>query len=634
MELGFSVSIGAFPIDGAANQGQGGDTPGVEAQINIIRRSRLWCAPEGVVFEVAVSGFDAAGPSGGAIYDDRFHDLYYFWDFGDAYTFSAPQNLPPVHRNANVAYGPMASHTYRAEGIYTVSVLVVEPSSGKQATATLQVPVGNPDAQFPGLNTLFVSPSSDWTNAPAGAGHYTSFDAAIAAVLGNDAAPRRILLNRGENHTFSGAGLGTSSASRWPTCHIMAGAGTGARPVVSCTGGFYWDDTATTGSGADKDFVLQGIDFVGPYSSVTNSGTAIDLFTMFQNAPQLLLLDQVSMSGFGHAIFSTDYGSSSSAHRTTVLNDSVITDFQAWGFADYDKFATAITGCSLRAHVDALVDSTPNMGAPLRSNGGKTIVHSCDGFSRQGWSPHGDHIATQPSFRLNAEGVAGAKIVVAASAVEGGHEALQIKLSGVGTAHAVNALIEKNYMVGGYQTYNMVSLDMGGVTVRNNVMVWPDTGRLQTTNDPSAFVRADSSQGDGENQSSPIRVYSNTMVNLLAAANHTWTDQPAARVNVTGFTAVTEANNVEYQPNLTSPVTGDAPLATSPAMWVPREKGYRTSSVPLQSQTATPPGITATYAPLSGSDAIGDALAGPVARDDFDGDVRPQYPSRGAFEMP
>jgi hypothetical protein len=45
-------------------------------------------------------------------------------------------------------------------------------------------------------------------------------------------------------------------------------------------------------------------------------------------------------------------------------------------------------------------------------------------------------------------------------------------------------------------------------------------------------------------------------------------------------------------------------------------------------------GVTASFAPLLGSSALGDAVVGRVAHDDFFGSTRPQYPSRGAFEAP
>ena len=174
----------------------------MQAKITIAQRARLNVAPEGFFFEAEVDGFDATGPRGRAVYDDRFHDLYYFWNFDDPYTFKAPENLPPEHRNANIAYGPVAAHTFRRAGQYNVSVLVVEPSSGKFTTTKRTVTVGNPDVVFGGQNTIFVDTTGTGKGAPAGALIVKALDRAVGMVQGNDQTPKRIMLRRGQSFTF------------------------------------------------------------------------------------------------------------------------------------------------------------------------------------------------------------------------------------------------------------------------------------------------------------------------------------------------------------------------------------------------------------------------------------------------
>ena len=82
---------------------------------------------------------------------------------------------------------------------------------------------------------------------------------------------------------------------------------------------------------------------------------------------------------------------------------------------------------------------------------------------------------------------------------------------------------------------------------------------------------------------------------------------------------------------------GDAPLSSAVSVFfTPREKGYQSSKVDLRSQTATlnTPGMFGIYAPLAGSSALGDVDETQlVAYDDYFGEERPQYPSRGALEM-
>ena len=139
---------------------------GTTAEIAIIRRSVLQVAPDALFFEVIVDGFEAATPNAGQIYDSRFHDLYYFWDFDDPYDFQAPENLPRKHLNAGVAYGPWVSHTFRTPGSYRVSVFVIEPASGKTATASTDIVIGDPGAVFQARNTVFLSPSGNFEYSP------------------------------------------------------------------------------------------------------------------------------------------------------------------------------------------------------------------------------------------------------------------------------------------------------------------------------------------------------------------------------------------------------------------------------------------------------------------------------------
>lgn len=613
----------------------------MQADIAITRRSQFHIAPEGLFFEVTVSGFDASGPGAGEVYDDRFHGLYYFWDFDDAYTFTAPKNLPTAHKNANIAYGPMASHTYRASGGYVVSVLVVEPSSGKQATATLNIAIGDPAALFGGTRTVFVSPSSDWSDAPAGAALATSFNAAISTVQGDDTLPKRIMLNRGEIYSFSGASLGQNPGREWPLCHIVAGAGAGANPTVACTGTFLWWDTQTTGNGNDKDFVLQNIDFIGPWDSTTETGdNGVNLFSAFDNPPQLLLVDGCFFSGFSNTFFNSRT-SANSDKNSKILNDCVITNWRKYAMFESVSRETAVTGCRMQMHVDAR-SGGPQTGdyneqgcwrMPAPS---KVIIHSSDFFSRAGWFENVSTYRTiQPCVRFNTNTLQGAKMNMQANAFEGGFPVVQLSSKSQDPGFAVNALIEKNYILGSHMSRHCIQNEFGGVTIRNNIIAMVDTPKIGSQFGPTSFIDMNRYGTDATNQGSPISIYNNTFVNLMASANYFSGAGNAIPLvnNGGGFSALTEENNVNHQPNLTSPVITYAPL-DSAILWAPRDKGYISELHPiLLSQYATPANSVATFAPLTGSAALGAALNEPAAYDDFYGNQRPQYPSPGALEM-
>ncbi len=649
MELGLSLLANWRLLAGhpRADDPPNEDTPvtgDVTAEITITRRSVWQVAPDAFFFEVNVGGFDATGPVAGQVYDNRFHDLLYFWDFDDPYEFVAPENLPREHRNAGVAYGPWVSHTYRTPGNYRVSVLVVEPSSGKQVTAALDIAVGDPETMFPRANTIFLSPSGDFTHAPPNALRLTSGDisgAFGAHVSGQQGAPKRLMLNRGED--FTCAGLSPGFGGQVPSFHVVAGGGSADRPRIVWGGGVFWNDQTTTTQAPSKDVIWQNVVLQSGFDSslAAGGGDHPVLFSWFENPPHLALMDGCTVSGFLAAII---VGQTDGGHGV-VLNDTVITNFDT-AILDASFNGFAITGSSIRPSITALVDSTANggWGARLAGRAVLSIIHNSDFFSRQGWSGNGEIIATQPCLRLNASSFEGAKVNCQANVMEGGFNIVTMGPGEGQPKRPINALFEKNYLVGGYQTVNMLNFGFGGTTIRNNVFLMPDTPQTLGTVNPTAFIWL-----DGENygpptipanDDAPIAIINNTFVNQLNNGAYQWgiAENMSVFVNVNGhFNNITTANNVIHQTGTDAPMLDDAPLASSVnRFFSPRERGYQTSTVDLRDQTATldTPGMFDIYAPLPGSAALGDALNDPVAYDDFFGNERPQYPSRGALEMP
>lgn len=619
-------------------------TENTTAEIVITRRSMLQVAPEALFFEVNVGGFDAVGPAAGQVYDDRFHNLHYVWDFDDTYEFVAPENLPTARRNAGTAYGPWVSHTFRAPGKYRVSVFVIEPSSGKQATAHLDVIIENPEQIFPGRNTIFLSPSGDFTYAPPSALRVVSGEISEAFnrnIGGQETAPKRLVLNRGE--TFSFSGLSPGFGGRTPSFHIVAGGGEGERPIVSCTGGVFWNDMVTAAKTPSKDMVWQNLVLQSSFQStlVAGSGDHPTLFSWFNNPPHLALIDGCTISGFLAAVI---VGQTEGNHAM-VLNDTLITNFDT-AILDASFAGFAITGSAITADVDALVDSTGNggWGARLAGQSVLSIIQSSDFFSRQGWSGNGEITATQPCLRLNASSFEGAKINCQANVMEGGFNVVTMGPGEGQPKRPINALFEKNYVVGGYQTVNTLNFGFGGTTIRNNIFVMPDTRRLLGASNPHSFILLDGENYGPptvpENDRAPIAIVNNTFVNRLRKEAYQWgtADSMSVFANVNGhFANIIVANNVIHQPRSDWPMTADAPLASRDnTFFLARERGYQTSTVDLRDQTATlnTPGMFDLYAPLPGSAALGDAIQEPAAYDDFFGNPRPQYPSRGALEMP
>ena len=283
----------------------------------------------------------------------------------------------------------MVSHTYRAAGNYTVTCTVYEPSSGKSDVATYALTVDASDQYFPTTDTIFVDPDSDWINAPIGATTSTTFDAAVAAVKGQDITPKRIILNRGKTFSFSGSNLGSNnSGNRVPILHIVAGSGGGANPIVNCTGGFSWDDNQTTGTGSDKDLVFQDIDFYGGWNPVTETGTKIDFLAVYGYSPNLTLIDGCRLDAFNVDTYITS--GTTTAHRVVVLNDSTLTNWRDYAAQEGGCTAYALIGSSVIQNPDALAggpkDGTHNEHSPFRQGtGDRMIIDASEVYSLSGW---------------------------------------------------------------------------------------------------------------------------------------------------------------------------------------------------------------------------------------------------------
>jgi hypothetical protein len=629
--------------DGSQNTSAIVSTTGVtvssaSATINVVRRSALWIAPEAFVFDLSLSGFDTPGPASGEVYDPQFHELYYLWDFDDAYDFQAPEHLEQGHERAGIAYGPTVSHTYRSPGNYEVSCLVIEPSSGKSATARLTIAVGDPAQTFPGTNTIFVDTVGGTPGAPQGARVVNTLDAAWTAATGQQAAPKRIMLARGQTFPFTGKTLGNSPTRNMSSLHIVAAPGSGPKPVVNTTGTILWTDSGTTGNGNDKDFVVQGINWRGQWNGVTETGDSYNGFLFLVNPPRQALFDGNEMSGFEN-ILATSGSDPSMSNILLAANDNIMTNWRLYSV--YGAYGTNVLTGNRLAHNPNGLGGGPRSanghteGGPTRmSSPLRAIIHSNDMFSNAGWFSNVEgYYTTQPCVRWNTTPQVGPILNMQCNSLEGGFTPVEIKSENRNPGFAVNAMCEKNTIVGNFMSTYMITCEFGGSTFRNNRLIQPDVDRLMGSFNPRSFMNLDYHGTDAENGRAPIAIYNNTFVSLLTPENHG--DDVAAPANAVesdaAFTAVTVHNNIDHQPYLGR--SADAPLSMN-VLWPTRYIGYQDTDTPLQSQYATPASTVVAAYPLSSSEALGDAINEPVAFDDLYGNPRPQYPSRGATEMP
>lgn len=605
----------------------------------IARRSNLHVAPEGITFEVELSGFDTTAGRGG--YDPRLHDLYYVWNFGDRGGYTAPVNTVPQHKNANVGYGPIVSHVFKTVGTYTVSVKVIESSSGKTATASYKVITGDADIVFPGANTLFVDRRGNYSGAPKGAAGYLSLNAALAGAR-KSGQPKRIMLRRGQSYPTNSIRLRGNDGSLF----FCAAPGNGTKPELVWKNGqhnsFFWIDDVDPKK--TKDLTLDNIRFQGPWDSATESGNPhiSAIYTGGDKKPSYIMVNGCEIDGFSMGIASVQ---TANAKDVLIINNTDITNWRSIGIFEENQGYTSVLGCRIAQDVNALSggprDGSHNEHGCIRiQNGRKFVMDGCDLFSRNGWYRNIDGWHTnQPCLRWNQGANKGALANIQRSSAEGGYEVFGVSVVNRSIAPTLqNTIIDKCVLVGNFMSASLIRVQYAGTTIRNCLFVHPDVPRdISGIYNPFSFIHLDGPGPDHANATGPIRIYNNSFVNLMTDA-HAFEGKDGSsaplRNKENRFTNVIEENNVVHQPNLRVPQVGDAPISMKP-LFQPRFKGYISFlQKPLKRQYATPADTVVAAIPLEGSDALGDAISGLTSLDDFLGRRRPVYPSRGAREIP
>lgn len=610
----------------------------VSATINILTRSATQVAPEGFAFDITLDGFDTLGPQPGEVYDARLHDIYYFWDFGDPYNFTAPENIVPQFRNAGVGYGARVGHVYRTPGTYEVSCLVVEPSSGKRATATTTVTVGDPDEVFAARATIYVDQTYDGVNRPEGAPEsafvFPDFMTAFMNQLYNKAGPpRRVMLARGQTHKINREMM-VGYTFVVPSFCVVAADGPGPKPIIDMTeNGFFWHYEHPSAS--ERDFRFENIEFYGGWDPTTQSGIRQIGFFFQANPPKQTLFESCTFDGFDLGL----YPRSNSFDKISpdpfiFMNNSVVTNWRSCGIFG-NGINLCLTGNRFAQNTEALNGYAGNEGSLVSairvSFMDNAILTQNDFFSRSGWFVNAPGIyTTQACMRLSTWASQGTYYNVNCNTMEGGFQLLTIANSEGQDGLALNAVVEKNLLIGSHDTKFIVDISYGGTTTRNNVGIYPNTPTFGIQ--PDRFVAFSRQGTDTNNTNAPQKVYSNTFVNLRTRDNAFDGEFWEAKVSdaaFAGYANAVESNNVNYQPG--HGLIADGPLDQT-VLFAPRYTHYEDDDTPRDTTKATPADTIALYQPLEGSAALGDALRGEVAFDDFFGNPRPVYPSRGAFE--
>jgi hypothetical protein len=644
-------------------------TPSGEISIQI-GRSTAQVAPDSVRFSVQIGagafpGF--SGPAEGAYYDARMHDLVYLWDFGateDA-EWTAPENVLPAWKNRRYAKGPWVSHVFRTHGSKTVSVLVIDPQTGTSHSASETLEVRDPDVfysdanpwGFIGCQTYVINPEDDdtWTGEPTGAIRHNANAIWNRELPGRGVGPTRYLFKRGCQFNF---GVTLRSGDK---PHFYFGAyGTGAKPILQGPGSGendsgnrvfdIWREYANSILPAAPDIRVVGLDVRGRYDPTTmlQQTPPVDLSSHFVycDRSSVFVVSQCDVSGFRNAHFvqsSKVTGEDDNTASHQHFDDYFATDMggqypHRWAADTRENTSVSFTGCRIMHDPDSYSQGGEinDTRALIRHNQTKYLhMRGCDLFSTSYNNLAANLIETPESDgsvgNIHSSSIESPDITLFGLATN------VIKSTGVlRRTTEMNVIVDGLILVGGYRTMSMIRMECTGVTIRNCLIIMPNTARYGEAFREAVSLEVGSATGQGVYVpahvfAAPVKVYNNTFVYGRPG------DLPDKIVVETpqGAYFVTEANNIwegawAGQAGAPSPF---APLSAD-VLWAPRCKGFKDRSFVLDDTYETPPDTVKAYAPQTGSAALGDAMEEFVSHMDINLKFRPAYPSKGAWEMP
>lgn len=435
------------------------DTP-IEPAISVSRSSGI--APLAVYFDASATTSPETS--------DPFHELYYAWNFDDAgqgnWTYGSRADL-----DKNVAYGPLAAHVFETPGTYTVTLTVFDGTNIETLTQTITVSAWS----SANGNTLYVGnvlPVKGAGGVPDTADSFVAqsadFDDVINTVASNGATYKRILFNRGD--TFTAASIGTIDETG---PGIVGAYGTGAKPIIAGTVdkiGFGSSTNHTFG-----DWRLMDLEFsggAGAGKSVTCPGTHTN-FLMLRcdhDAPNygietsLSTLDVINNA----SLLQTPYDG-------TFIVDCTFTNCNSYGvFAAGYKIA--ILGCSFSVFTvehgiriqwtQGMVISANDLGTANRTSltirGILATELARTGASSAGWKtlPTGD-IYTEDFIVSDNKVTAGATTP---------YPITLTSVNGTEDHRLRDAIVERNWIIGGAATTNAISTQASNISIRNNLM--------------------------------------------------------------------------------------------------------------------------------------------------------------------
>lgn len=610
-------------------------------------RSEQQIAPELVAVEVTGwSGFATAAPSGD--YDNRLHKIDYRWEIRDASNnlladWTAPANTTSDQKKAGYAYGFVVARVL-PEGEWTFTCTAIEWSSGKTATASTTVTVGDPEAAFSNIVVIDSAGTPDYTGKPTGAYEATSLADAISIITANDQfGDWMVLFKRGQTHTW---------ASMWEPhnqYYYLGAWGAGADPVIDPSSNtsrvcLEVDQDSGTGRG---EFRICNIDLGDGGWDTTTETALVDLRDfMINEACSNTIIDNVSIANYGHLVLcKTPSPGTNNLGRSIAFNNVTVDGWRDFGLGlvkdsnqGSAKSIMAALGCRVVQNPDAsgggpkYNPSTEsvvyNTHGPIRvATADIVVVEGNDMLSNTGWPVNKIYQSCVRAFTGDPPyDLTGKKMIYARNATEGGYYAMNIVEANGNPSTCLNVAVFDNIHVGVYNSRGLVRTTYSGVNVFANIIIAPDTITSQFYGISTDESNVLSDYGDGE-----INFFSNTIAALFGDG----TTFSVANENSANPPAITHENNMVHEPNRTGG-TDYTPLDTTTYFFTPRYNGrrwvasYDATAVSLgytnlanDTSVANPSTLAANYKPQAGSAALGAYSSGLVSYRDFTGAVRP-----------
>lgn len=604
------------------------DSPSGGVITIVPHRSKYRCAPDSVGFTIDLSAatFDTPAPTGPTSYDRQFHELEYYWTFGDPGTWAAPEKTLVAWKNRDFAYGAFTRHMYRAPGTYTVSVMVVEPSSGKVATAQTSIEVVHPDIVFPGKRTICVNPvrDSDFSAAPVGAqklnaDEFVSGDAILVAAANTPtfAEKVRILFKSG----WSGLVSANVNSLRSISLGVYGGGGR-AEFLLDRTrfgNAGYGDNAfcciyrASAPWGDYADFRCEKINFQGDFNEETDLVSSMAWAGAFVGlSPHRYMFHDCNFDGFSGSTVSVQPLQDSQTPNTDIhvvhLDDCSVSNFGGqyplFGGGQSEQVGYpswwVYTGLRIARSADALTEFDQGQRACVRQFRSDYVhLRGCDMHNSDGVQSIGRFVDADGEGNTKFNAHTNAMESVGVSTVVFGGEVGSRPAPYAGLACMLNGLFDSNIVIGGWRTKTLIECQAGGMTFRNNLMVIPKTPFY--TNPFQAIISIENRGNNANIASFPTRIYNNTFINLrttggvdatVGGPRIIWAQADTTTTTIAALN-VTETNNVVHQPNLDTPDFAFAPLSKS-VMLASRNEGFRPTFEEINHTlvSAVPPGGT------------------------------------------